>query len=220
MRSPLAAIANSSLYLRSPGLLPPGAPLDAAKRIDRSSAKMSAMIRDLLEYTRTRLGRAIPISPEAVNMEQICALAFDEIRAAHPERIFRLETSGELHGEFDSERLQQVLSNLLSNAVQHGAKSQPITLSAHGEAGRITVQVKNYGRRIPADQLQVIFNPLVQIPSGLVEEDSGPSTSLGLGLYIAHEIVAMHGGTMVAESSDDGTVFSACLPRRQAEARA
>ncbi|MBW8906282.1 MAG: HAMP domain-containing histidine kinase [Betaproteobacteria bacterium] len=221
LRSPLAAIANSSLYLRSPGLLPPGAPLDAAKRIDRSSAKMSAMIRDLLEYTRTRLGRAIPISPETVSMEQICALAFDEIRAAYPERIFRLETSGELHGEFDSERLQQVLSNLLSNAVQHGAKRQPITLSAHGEADRITVQVKNYGRRIPADQLHVIFNPLVQIPSGRVEEDSTPSTSLGLGLYIAHEIVTMHGGTMVAESSDDGgTVFSARLPRMQAEARA
>ena len=67
----------------------------------------------------------------------------------------------------------------------------------------------------------MIFNPLVQIPSGLVEEDSGPSTSLGLGLYIAHEIVAMHGGTMVAESSDEGgTVFSARLPRMQAEARA
>src|SRR5437868_1726180 len=176
LRSPLAAIANSSLYLRSPGLLPPGAPLDAAKRIDRSSAKMSAMIRDLLEYTRTRLGRAIPISPETVSMEQICAFAFDEIRAAHPERIFRLETSGDLEGQFDSERLQQVLSNLLNNAVQHGARNQPITLSAHGEGDRITVQVKNHGRPIPTDQRQVIFNPLVQIPSGLVEEDSGPST--------------------------------------------
>src|SRR3954464_10864419 len=221
LRSPLAAIGNSSLYLRSPGLLPPGGPLDAATRIDRSSAKMNAMIRDLLEYTRTRLGRAIPISPEVVNMEQICALAYDEIRAAHPERIFKLETSGELHGEFDSERLQQVLSNLLNNAVQHGAKRQPITLSAHGEADRITVRVKNYGMRIPEDQLQVIFNPLVQIPSGRVDENSTPSTSLGLGLYIAHQIVAMHGGTMDVESSEkDGTVFSARLPRMQAEARA
>ncbi len=221
LRSPLAAIANSGMYLASPGLLPAGVALDAAHRITRSSAKMSAMIRDLLEYTRTRLGRAIPISPEAVSMEQICAIAFDEIRAVHPERIFRLETSGELEGEFDSERLQQVLANLLNNAVQHGAKDQPITLSARGEAQRITVQVRNYGRPIPADQLQVIFNPLVQMSPEQTTDDETPVTSLGLGLYIAHEIVAMHGGTMMAESSEgDGTVFSARLPRAQAEARA
>ena len=107
-----------------------------------------------------------------------------------------------------------MLSNLLNNAVQHGDRSQPITLSAHGDAEKIAVQVKNHGRPIPVDQLQVIFNPLVQIPSALVDEDSSPSTSLGLGLYIAHEIVTRHGGTIVAESSQEaGTVFSAHLPR-------
>ena len=148
-------------------------------------------------------------------MEQICALAFDEIRAVHPERLFKFETSGQLDGDFDSERLQQVLSNLLNNAVQHGTRSEPITLSAHGEGDKITVQVRNHGRRIPKDQLQVIFNPLVQIPA-LPDEDGSPSTSLGLGLYIAHEIVVMHGGTIVAESSEQhGTVFRAHLPRMQ-----
>jgi signal transduction histidine kinase len=219
LRSPLAAIANSSLYLGTPGLLPDGALLQAARRINLSAAKMGLMIKDLLEYTRTRLGRAIPIAPERASMEQICRLAFDEIRAAHPERIFRLETSGELEGQFDGERLQQVLSNLLDNAARHGTKSQPITLSARGESDKITVQVKNYGRRIPADQLQVIFNPLVQIPA--LADDTSPPTGLGLGLYIAHEIVAMYGGTIVAESSDeDGTVFSARLPRARAPAHA
>ena len=216
LRSPLSAVANSGLFLASPGVLPPGAALDAARRVISGSAKMSGMIRDLLEYTRTRLGRAIPISPQPTSMQQICALAFDEIRAAHPERVFKLETSGKLEGEFDSERLQQVLSNLLNNAVQHGTTAQPITLSAHGEADKITVRVRNYGRRIPADQLQVIFNPLVQIPLEQADENSDLSTSLGLGLYIAHEIVAMHGGTMLAESSaQEGTVFSAHLPRLQ-----
>jgi signal transduction histidine kinase len=214
LRNPLSAIANSSLFLASPGLLPPGAPLEAVRRISRSAAKMSSMIRDLLEYTRTRLGRAIPISPERVSMQQICAMALDEIRAVHPEKIFRLETSGELEGQFDSERLQQVLSNLLSNAVRYGARSEPITLSAHGDPDKVTVQVQNQGGRIPADQLQVIFNPLVQIPTAARHDDADSSTSLGLGLYIAHEIVAMHGGTIVARSSDEeGTVFSARLPR-------
>lgn len=220
LRSPLSAIANSSLYLASPGLLPPGAPLDAARRIGRCTAKMSAMIRDLLEYTRTRLGRAIPVSPAPASMQEICSVALDEVRAAHPERAFRLETSGELDGHFDSERLQQVLSNLLNNAVKFGAKNRAITLSARGERDAVTVQVQNYGAPIPEDQLQVIFNPLVQIPSALAHEDGDPSTSLGLGLYIAHEIVTMHGGTMVARSSDEhGTVFSARLPRTPAGGR-
>ena len=85
----------------------------------------------------------------------------------------------------------------------------------------MTLQVKNHGRPIPADQLQVIFNPLVQIPSALTDEDESPSTSLGLGLYIAREIVSMHGGTIEAESSlRDGTIFRARLPKALAEARA
>ena len=220
LRSPLSAIANSGLYLSAPGLLPGGAPLEAAKRVTRGAARMDAMITDLLEYTRSRLGRSIPMAAEAGNMEHVCRLAYDEIRAAHPERVFRLEISGDLHGRFDAQRLQQVLANLLNNAVRHGEKSQPITLSAQGDPEKVTLQVKNRGRPIPADQLQVIFNPLVQIPSALTDEDADASTSLGLGLYIAREIVTLHGGTIEAESSvKDGTVFSARLPRRPSEAR-
>ena len=219
LRSPLSAIANSGLYLASPGLLPPGAPLEAARRVNASAAKMGTMIKDLLDYTRTRLGRVIPIAPEAGNMATICRNAYDEIRAVHPERVFRLETSGDLEGRFDADRFQQVLSNLLNNAVQHGARNEAITLFAHADAQKVTVGVRNHGRPIPADQLQVIFNPLVQIPAGWMDEDGESSTSLGLGLYIAREIVTMHGGTMEASSDKTGTVFSACLPRAPAEAR-
>ena len=221
LRSPLSAIANSTLYLGSPGVLPAGAPLNAVRRINRSAARMGQMIKDLLEYTRTRLGRGIPIVLEADSMEKICRTAIDEIRAAHPEREFLLDTRGALEGHFDGERLQQVLSNLLNNAVQHGEKTHPITLSAYGESEKITVQVKNRGRPIPEDQLLVIFNPLVQVPRDHADEDAGLSTGLGLGLYIAHEIVTLHGGTLVARSSDhEGTVFSAFLPRTRPEARA
>jgi signal transduction histidine kinase len=219
LRNPLSAIANSGLYLTAPGLLPAGAPLEAARRVTRGAARMSTMIKDLLDYTRVRLGRSIPIAPEASNMEQICRMAYDEIRAVHPERGFRLELSGDLNGRFDAERLQQVLANLLNNAVRHGERSEPITLSAHGDTAKVTLRVKNRGRPIPADQLQVIFNPLVQIPSALTDEDADSSTSLGLGLYIAREIVAMHGGTIEAESSGDSTVFCAQLPKTRAEAR-
>jgi len=219
LRSPLSAIANSGLYLTAPGLLPGGAPLEAARRVTSGAARMSVMIKDLLEYTRARLGRSIPIVPQAGDMEQMCRMAYDEIRAVYPERVFRLEISGDLNCRFDADRLQQVLANLLNNAVRHGEKSEPITLSAHGDAEKVTLRVKNHGRPIPADQLQVIFNPLVQIPSALMDEDADASTSLGLGLYIAREIVSMHGGTIEAESSGGATVFSAQLPKTRAEAR-
>jgi signal transduction histidine kinase len=220
LRSPLSAVANSGLFLTAPGLLPAGAALEAARRVTRGAARMSVMIKDLLEYTRARLGRSIPIAAEAGDMQQVCRMAYDEIRAVYPERLFRLEMSGDLNGRFDFERLQQVLANLLNNAVRHGERSQPITLSARGDAEKITLRVKNHGRPIPADQLDVIFNPLVQIPSALTDEDADSSTSLGLGLYIAREIVAMHGGSIEAESSaQNGTVFSARLPRMAVEAR-
>ncbi|HUQ75497.1 MAG TPA: sensor histidine kinase [Burkholderiales bacterium] len=221
LRSPLSAISNSALYLGSPGLLPGGAPLEAVRRINAGAVRMSAMIRDLLEYTRSRLGRSIPISPQAGSLATICTLAYDEVRAAYPEQEFRLEIAGNLEGHFDGERLHQVLSNLLHNAIKHSANREPIILSAHGEQDRVTVKVQNYGRPIPPDQLQVIFNPLVQIPSALVDPESEPATSLGLGLYIAHEIVTRHGGTIVAESSEEGgTVFSTRLPRIPPAARA
>ena len=214
LRSPLTAIANSGMYLGAPGLLPVGAPLDAARRITRSAAKMGSMIDDLLEYTRTRLGRAIPISPKAGSMEQICRSAFDEIQAVHPDRVFRLETSGELRGQFDGERLQQVLSNLLNNAVTYGDRNEPITLRAFGERDQVTVQVKNQGQAIPPEQLQVIFDPLVQIPTAAVNERAAAAGSLGLGLYIAERIVSAHGGTLDVRSSDaNGTEFTVRLPR-------
>jgi len=123
LRSPLSAIANSGLYLTAPGLLPGGAPLEAARRVTRGAARMSTMIKDLLEYTRARLGRSIPIVPQPGDMEQVCRMAYDEIRAIYPERVFRLEISGDLNGRFDADRLQQVLANLLNNAVRHGEKS-------------------------------------------------------------------------------------------------
>ena len=118
LRSPLSAVANSGLFLATPGVLPPGAALDAARRVSVGSAKMDAMIRDLLEYTRTRLGRAIPISPQPTSMKQICALAFDEIRAVHPERVFKLETSGGARGRV---RLRARAAGSVQPAEQRGS---------------------------------------------------------------------------------------------------
>jgi signal transduction histidine kinase len=172
------------------------------------------MIRDLLEYTRTRLGRGIPIVRVRCSIAGICEAALDEMKAVHPDRAFRFELSGELSGDYDGARLQQVFSNLLNNAVQHGARDSPVILEAHGGPETVTVRVKNYGPSIPPDALQVIFDPLVRLPGAASGPDEGRSTSLGLGLFIARTIVVGHGGTLEVESSDRaGTVFTARLPR-------
>ena len=108
-----------------------------------------------------------------------------------------------------------MFANLLNNAVQHGAKDSPVSLEAQGGRDAIEVQVKNYGPAIPADAVQVIFNPLVQARAG-AETAESRSTSLGLGLFIARHIVLGHGGTLEVESvrRADGTIFTARLPRR------
>ena len=172
------------------------------------------MVRDLLEYTKTRLGRGIPVLRESCSIGNICEAALEEMKAGHPDRQFRLNSSGELGGSFDAARLQQAFGNLLNNAVQHGAGDSAVSVEAHGARDEVIVAVKNEGAPIPAEALQVIFNPLVQLPAPARVPDEGRSTSLGLGLFIARSIVLAHGGTLEVESSaQTGTVFTARFPR-------
>lgn len=214
LRGPLQAVSMSGEYLSRTGRVEGKHQLQAVGSIQRAAAKMDAMVRDLLEYTRTRLGRAIPVLLEPCSIGGICEAALEEMKAGHPEREFRLAMSGELDGSFDSARLQQAFGNLLNNAVQHGARSTPVMVEAHGGPDAITVAVKNYGVPIPAEALQVIFNPLVQAASRARAPGERASTSLGLGLFIARSIVLAHGGALQVESSGrEGTVFTARLPR-------
>jgi len=214
LRSPLSAVSASGHYLSKTGMLAGKPELQAVARIQRGAAKMGTMIKDLLEYTKTRLGREIPIARNTCDLGRLCEAAIEEMRSAHPGRAFRLGLSGELTGDFDGARLEQVLANLLNNAVQHGAKDSPVILEADGGRDAISVRVKNYGPAIPAEALQVIFNPLVQVAAQAPGPGEPPSTSLGLGLFIARHIVLGHGGTLEVESSDaDGTIFTARLPR-------
>ena len=213
LRSPLSAVSMSAHYLGTAGrVATEGQP--ALGRIRQSVLTMSLMIKDLLEYTRTRLGKRIPVLPLMYDVGQVCEAAHDEVQAAHPEHVFDLEMNGDLRAEVDPARLGQVLSNLLNNAIRFGAPGFPIILSARGRRNSVTVEVSNQGPAIPEDALQVIFNPLVQLRSETGAFPDPLSTSLGLGLFIAKEIVTGHGGTLKVESSiTEGTVFIVDLPR-------
>lgn len=214
LRSPLSGIAMSAMLLATPDLTD-AARQQAAVRIKRASRDMNRLITDLLEYTRTRLGAGIPIERVACDLGPVCEASLEDIRAGNPEQQFVEQMSGDLIVLADAARIQQALSNLLSNAVQHGHRQSPVTLAAEGDADAVTLRISNSGDPIPADALQVIFEPLVQAPSASSETHDRSKTSLGLGLFIVREIVLAHGGTIAVESSAEvGTVFTIRLPRR------
>jgi signal transduction histidine kinase len=215
LRSPLATMAMAGDYLTRPELGTDGT-LQIGARVKRSAATMTAMVHDLLEYARTQLGRGIPLALNLADMKDICQAAVEDASAAHTDCAFELKTSGELHGNFDGPRLQQVFSNLLNNAAQYRGKEHSVTIVAQSDPNAVMVQVKNRGPVIPPESLKAIFDPLVQL-SVDAQQQGRPPTSLGLGLFIAREITVAHGGTITAESSEDsGTVFTVTLPRTQA----
>jgi signal transduction histidine kinase len=130
-----------------------------------------------------------------------------EIRAGQPDALLRLHVNGDLRGEWDADRLEQVVSNLLGNAIQHG-NGTPITLTGREQGNSVTLTVHNGGLPIPPEALPHIFEPLAR---GGAES---ASRSIGLGLFIARAIVAAHGGHIqVSSSTDTGTTFTIELPK-------
>ena len=213
LRSPLFTMKLAGSYLMRPAIGSEGTRKMGA-RVASSAANMSAMVSDLLEYARTQLGGEIPLTRLPANMADICQAALDDARAGYPDCPFELQASDDLSGAFDSARLQQLFSNLLNNAAQYRDNTRAVTITAQGEANSITVQVCNHGPVIPASSLQAIFDPLVQLSVEQGLQDGAPSSSLGLGLFIAREITTAHDGTItVASNEHSGTVFTVRLPR-------
>jgi signal transduction histidine kinase len=209
LRSPLGAVAGALHILAQPGSEPYRAAALAAGK--SSVATMEELIHDLLDYTRTRLGKGIPIEAAPSSLEAVCRACVREVSLVSPGVDIRFEGAGDLDGMFDPARLRQVVSNLLNNAVHHGKAGAPVRLIARGTAERLTLEVWNEGIPIEAAQLESIFDPMVQLEP--VEVSTKPSSNLGLGLFIAREVVRAHGGTIRATSSPEGTAFTAEIPR-------
>ena len=172
LRGPLSVINMSTLLLGKPDL-DQAACDKALTRIKRASGEMSRLVTDLLEYTRTRLGRGIPIERSVCDLGLLCEEVVEAIRAGYPEQHFLAELSGNLSITADAPRLQQVLANLLNNAVQHGDRTAPVLLSADGKADGVVLKITNAGNPIPANALSAIFEPLVQVPSASADPHPG-----------------------------------------------
>ena len=208
LRSPLSAISAGAALLAA-SANDDQRQARVAARILNSAQRMERMIGDLLDLTRTRLGGAIPLKRVRTDLQQLCEEVVLEVQTAQPQAVVRFSASGDLTGDWDPDRLAQVISNLLGNAIQHGGAG-PIDLDAHGTAERVTVRVHNGGTPIPPAAQSTIFEPLAR-------GDSEGSQSIGLGLFIARAIVAAHGGEIHVTSGEaSGTTFEVVLHRKSA----
>lgn len=214
LRTPLNAIQLTAQSLREE--CDPGSEVAVlAGQILSSSQAMETMLCDLLDVTRIGLGCPLPIAPDTCDLANVIQEVVTEAKAVHPGRAVRVDTPQPVEGVWDGARLRQLLSNLLGNAIEHGADDRPVQVrAAYGNNGYALVAVHNEGPGIPEDLLPRIFDPMVQGGTdGAVKK--GRPGSMGLGLFIAREIARAHrGGIEVASSPADGTTFTVRLPCR------
>jgi signal transduction histidine kinase len=210
LRNPLNTILTTARLMVMRGELPP----ETLKRLERvvvSGVRIDRMIDQIFDLTRARLAGGIVVTPApAQDLVPLVANVVAEIRAANPTRTLELRAEQPCTARVDTERFQQVVSNLLSNAVSHGDREKPITVVVAARGDRATLNVHSHGAPIAPDLMPILFDPFKR---GKMPRESRPG-GLGLGLYITERIVTAHGGTLAVTSSrDDGTRFEASFPR-------
>lgn len=204
LRNPLSAIIMGFEVIDH--WSPDGPVKDLAVRTLTSALRMNRMIEDLLDLSRARLGTGIPISRRETDLEVLMRRAIEEHSATQSERPVQFRHSGNTIGWWDPDRLLQVVSNLLGNALQHGSGGSIDALLDGSDADTVLLTVTNDGA-IVTDDLAVLFDPFRSGRRG----DDAPA-GLGLGLYIVQQIVHAHGGSVRVESNSR-TSFEIALPR-------
>ncbi len=182
---------------------------DTVGRILSAGDRATRMIRDLLDFTRARVGEGIPIERAPANLHALVREVVDEMRTSIPERKFVLESEGDATGRWDADRLSQLLSNLVSNAAAYSPQDTPVRVRTWAEAEQVAISIHNQGDPIPARLLPSLFKPLNRGP-----RVAHANRSIGLGLFIAQSIAQAHGGRIEADSAPErGTTFTVRLPR-------
>jgi two-component system, sensor histidine kinase and response regulator len=215
LRNPLSAITTAASLLRkradSDKVAKPAA------RILNSAGRMGRMIDQVLDFTRIRLGKGIPVERRELDLVETCRLAVDELDATASTRPVELRWAGGCVGHWDGDRLLQMISNLVGNALTHGRAPDPVSVHVDGmDPTFVALEVHNAGV-VPEGALPTLFEPFGTNPNGRSERSHG----LGLGLFIGQQIVQAHGGTIEVTSSEEaGTKFVVRLPRRPRSADA
>jgi sigma-B regulation protein RsbU (phosphoserine phosphatase) len=210
IRSPLGAIISWARIMAVGGP-PPEEQQRTFKRITSAALRIERLTRLLLDFARARLGGGITLEPRRCDMRDLLQKVTHEFRVAYPDRTVAFEVEGEdTHGTWDPDRLGQVLSNLLENALKYSPPDTPVRLVARGEKEHVALAVHNQGKPIPSELMPLIFEPFRRGP----QSSRTAKTSYGLGLYIVQEIVHAHDGTIEVRSNlEEGTTFTVRLPR-------
>jgi signal transduction histidine kinase len=208
LRNPVSAVLSLSATLVQRADVPDRTK-EGLRHIRKSAERMEQMIATILDFTQLRFRGLPSLALETFDLETLVRTIVEELRAGNPSRTIAIEAHGELRGRWDVSRLGQVVSNLVGNALTHGALDSPVTVGLTAEGDRVLVAVTNHGPTIPTDALGKLFEPFWQAPRSGVPKSRG----LGLGLFIAQQIVEAHGGDIAVRSQNDHTTFTVRLPR-------
>lgn len=209
LRSPLATISGAQQILSESSNLS-DKEKSLVKRAGSSVKHMEELINNLLELTNLRLGGGMTIKKENTDLTLQCKKIIQEFRVAYSQIPLHMESPGPVPGQWDSLRINQVLTNLISNAIRHGKSGGPVTIRLAAEDGNAFLSVHNEGNPIPKSvRDRICSGTHTKYSNGQVKQDS-----YGLGLYIVKEIVSGHGGSIDIESTGEkGTTFTVKLPR-------
>jgi PAS domain S-box-containing protein len=214
LRNPLNAISMSaSLLVKQEGL--GEARSRALQRIISSAARATRMLRDLLDFTQARLQGALPVKLQPLDLHELMRQVVEEVQLTWPQRQLVLEQSGDGRGAWDPDRLAQLITNLVNNALAYGSEHCAVRVRTLGQGDTVRLSVHNTGEPIPAELMSQLFEPLKRGSS----PGSGDNHSIGLGLFIVKHIVDAHAGSISVESNvENGTTFTVSLPRHSTQA--
>jgi len=205
LRNPLGSIVMGSGMLLRRGHLDEQDEATVG-RIVRASQRMTRMISQVLDLTRARLGGGLPIETQRTDLREVCQNAIEELEA----RV-ALTIDGDVTGNWDEDRLAEVLSNLLGNALEYASAGTTVLVRARADGPEVVVEIENEGPPIPEDVMPFIFEPFRRAK----QKEKSATGNLGLGLYIAQQIVLAHHGTLSASSGGGKTRFTVRLPRNE-----